>query len=290
MNVACVVDAKDELGEGPCWSDADRRLYWFDIQGRRLAWFDPESRMHGCWPLSLRASAAAPLAGGGLIVATERGLARTNAQGGSLELVEPMDLGPGFRSNDGKIDIAGRFWWSRMDDEGGARPGGVYRTDPGAATVPVLEGIHIPNTLACSPDGGTFYLADSKRNTLLAYDLAPDGSLSRGRPFAACEPPVTPDGSAVDAEGCLWNAQWGGWRIVRYTPDGRVDRVVPMPVEQPTSCAFGGPGLATLYVTSARSGLSDEHLARQPKAGGLFALDPGVRGLQLPAFECGRPP
>jgi sugar lactone lactonase YvrE len=111
------------------------------------------------------------------------------------------------------------------------------------------------------------------------------GALSNKREFANTrDTDGAPDGSAVDVDGYLWNAQWGAWRIVRYAPDGRIDRIVETPVEQPSSCAFGGPDLATLYVTSAREGLSEAALARQPQAGGLFAFDPGVRGLPLPAF------
>jgi sugar lactone lactonase YvrE len=110
------------------------------------------------------------------------------------------------------------------------------------------------------------------------------GALSNKRVFAETRGAGAPDGSAVDVEGYLWNAQWGGWRIVRYAPDGAIDRIVEAPVEQPSSCAFGGADLATLYVTSAREGLSEAALAAQPQAGGLFAFRPGVTGLALPSF------
>ena len=96
--------------------------------------------------------------------------------------------------------------------------------------------------------------------------------------------PATPDGSAVDAQGYLWNAQWGGWRLVRYAPDGQMDRIVPMPVEQPSSCAFGGPDMTTLFVTSAWDDLPVEARAGQPLAGGLFAIETGIKGLALPLF------
>ncbi|RAK60941.1 SMP-30/gluconolactonase/LRE family protein [Phenylobacterium hankyongense] len=282
-DVRCVVQAFDQLGEGPVWSAREGRLYWFDIKGRRLSWYEPASGAGGTFELPLRASAAAPREAGGLIVATEKGLAIVDPDAGTIAIVQPHDLGDGFRTNDGKIDLDGRFWWSTMDDNGGERAGSVFRTEPGGRTDRVLSGIHIPNTISVSPDGSLLYMADSKRQTIFTHRT---DDLSQVTEFAHTRgEPHTPDGSAVDAEGYLWNAQWGGWRVVRYAPDGSIDRIVPMPVEQPTSLAFGGPDLSTLYVTSARDDLSPEALARQPLAGSLFAFEPGVKGLALPLFK-----
>ncbi len=287
MEVGCVVNAADRLGEGPVWSAAEQRLYWFDIKGRRLAWYEPAAQESGSFDLPMRASAAVVRAGGGLLAATEQGLAAIAPSEGTIKLLQPYELGEGFRTNDGKIDMEGRFWWSTMDDDGGKRPGSVFRTAPGGKTERVLTGIHIPNTVSFSPDGSKLYMADSKLQTLFVHDTA---DLSQAAEFAHTRgTEASPDGSAVDAEGYLWNAQWGGWRIVRYSPDGKVDRVIQMPVEQPTSCAFGGPDLSTLYVTSAWDELSDDARAEQPLAGGLFAIDVfalcGVKGLPLPVFQ-----
>lgn len=283
--VSCVFEARNRLGEGPCWDPATQRLYWFDIKERRLLWLCHESGRTGAWDLSLRASAAAVRQGGGLILATEAGLFDFDVETGELTVRRPVELAPGFRTNDGKIDLAGRFWWSTMDDDGGRRPGKVFRYDPDGALEEQVSAIAIANTVSASPDGRTFYLADSAEQTLYAYDLDAAGRLGARRVFAHTRGQAgSPDGSAVDAEGFVWNAQWGAWRIVRYAPDGRIDRIVPVPVEQPSSCAFAGPDLATLYITSARDGLSDEALARQPLAGGLLRFEPGVRGLALPAF------
>ena len=285
--VRCVAEARDQLGEGPLWDPSSGRLYWFDIKGRRLHWLAPDGGATGGWALEVQASAAAARAGGGLLLATERGLEGFDLENGTLELLEPKepDL-VGFRSNDGKIDVNGRFWWSVMDEDEGRRPGRVYCKAPGAPSQRVLDGIHIPNTISCSPDGRTLYLADSALQTLRAYPMDPaSGRLGEPRAFADTrEGPGAPDGSAVDAEGFVWNAQWGAARIVRYAPDGRIDRIVDMPVSQPSSCAFGGPELSTLYVTSARDDLSPDTLAREPLAGSLFAFEPGVRGLELPRF------
>lgn len=279
----CLVRSGDRLGEGPCWSAREGRLYWFDIKGCALNWLVPDTGEVGRRDLGLRASAAAACSLGGLLVATERGLAHWDSDRAELRILRPMALEPGFRTNDGKIDPHGDFWWSTMDDDGGRRPGKLYRTRRSGETEAAVDGIHIANTVSFTADGGRLFLADSQAQTIFAYDTS---DLTRRAVFAATRgEPATPDGGAVDAEGCLWNAQWGGSRLVRYTPDGRIDRVVPLPVEQPTSCAFGGPGLETLYITSAWDGLSDTARRAQPLAGGLFAFRPGVAGQPLPLFE-----
>jgi sugar lactone lactonase YvrE len=286
MKIECAFKSDDLLGEGPCWAALEGRLYWFDIKRAMLRWHEPGANRHGAWTLPVRASAAAAAAPYGLIAATEAGLAHIDTRNGELRMIEPIDLGEGFRSNDGKIDPRGRFWWSRMDDDGGKRPGSLFRTDADGCTRTALEGLHIPNTLATSPAGDFLYIADSKHQVLKAYELEADGHLGEPRLMAALAGgEATPDGSAVDENGLLWNAQWGGWRIARYAPDGQVERTVEMPVSQPTSCAFGGPDLDILFVTSAREGLSPKALAKQPLAGSLFAFRPGVRGLPLPEFQ-----
>lgn len=277
-----VVEAADQLGEGPCWSPTERRLYWFDIKGRRLHWYSPADGGAGEIDLPMRASAAAAREAGGLLIATEHGLARFAPNAADVQIVAPIALPPGFRTNDGKIDPQGRFWWSTMDDADGERPGAIHLTHADGRTEQVLEGMHIANTISVTADGATLYLADSKLGVIYAYETA---DLSRRRVFARTPPGAAPDGSALDEHGYLWNAQWGAWRIVRYAPDGGVDRIVEVPVEQPTSCAFGGDDLSTLYVTSAWDGLSAIARSAQPLAGGLFAFEPGTRGLALPLFK-----
>lgn len=278
----CVAAVANRLGEGPCWSPAEGKLYWFDILKRQLFWWEPATATQGVFALPVRASAAAPRAAGGLLIASEAGLATLDTDSGQFAVIRPMDLGQGFRTNDGKIDPAGNFWWSSMDENGGERAGAVFRTTPDLETRRVLEGIHIANTISVSADGSKLYLADSKFNRIEVRETA---DLSKVRPFADTRGgPGTPDGSAIDAEGFLWNAQWGAARVVRYSPDGEIDRVVALPVDQPTSCAFGGPDLQILFVTSAWDGLEPAARARQPLAGALFAIEPCVKGLALPLF------
>ena len=284
--IRCVARSGDELGEGPVWVAAEGRLYWFDIQGRRLHWLDHASGAAGEFTLPVRASVAAPMRRGGLILVTEVGLAAFDTATGRFELRQPMTFEPGFRTNDGKIDVAGRLWWSTMDDDGGERPGALYRTDPDGRTHKVLEGLHIANTVSCCPGGATLYLADSSLRMMWAFPIGADGSLGARREFFDTRgSDGAPDGSAVDAEGYVWNAQWGAWRIVRYAPDGSIDRIVEFPVAQVSSCAFGGPDLTTLYVTTAQEHMSGGARASQPLAGNLFAFEPGVAGLALPLFE-----
>lgn len=279
--IRLVAEVTDILGEGPVWSAAEERLYWFDIKGRLLHWRSPEGDGGGELSLPMRASAAVPRQHGGLLMATEHGLAFCEPASGIVEIQRRITLPEGFRTNDGNMDPQGRFWWSTMDDNGGKRPGAVFCTDSNLATTQMLDDVHIANTLSVTADGGTLFLADSLLQTIFVYATQ---DLSHRRVFATTEDDIAPDGSALDVQGCLWNAQWGGARLVRYTPDGSVDRIVSLPVSQPTSCAFGGANLETLYVTSARDGLTEAELSRQPLAGSLFAFEPGVPGLALPAF------
>lgn len=285
--VVCRVNSYDRLGEGPCWDARAGRLYWFDIKRLKLHGFEPESGRTQEWPLPVQSSAAAPREAGGLVLATNQGLALFDPDRGSFHLHHPLQAPEGFRVNDGKIDVAGRLWWSHMHDEGGREPGKVFCTGPEWTTRVAVDAIHIANAVSCSPDGRTFYLANSAEQTLYAYDLDPGpGELSNRRVFADTKgEDGAPDGAAVDIEGFLWSVQWGAARIVRYAPDGRIDGIVEMPVEQPSSCAFGGPELRTLFVTSAWDGLSDAKRAAQPLAGSLFSFEPGVQGLALPRFR-----
>lgn len=280
--VSCVSEVYAQLGEGPCWDATSRRLYWFDIRNRRLLALDAAGQTLS-WALPARASAAAPLAdGSGLLMSSEEGLWRFSPRTGACTMVEPLaEPRPGFRSNDGKADQAGGMWWSLMDDAGGKRPGAVWRFD-GVRSTRMVEDIHIANCLAFSPDGATLYLSDTARGVIWAFDFdAATATLANRRLFAE----VTdggPDGAAMDAAGCLWVAIWGGWRVDRFSPKGRVIHSIAMPVEQPSSCAFGGPDLDILYVTSAWDGQSAQARMDQPLSGGLFAMRPGVKGLAIP--------
>ena len=286
--VRLAVKAEDILGEGPAWDARAGRLYWLDIKGGRLRWLHSASGEQGCVAVENQVSTVAPRANGqGLVAARKDGLGVLDPETGAFTLrLDPEPDRPMNRANDGNVDLAGRFWFGTMDDGEAESTGAVYRLDPDWTCTRVLDGVGIANTLVCNPAGDVLYVADSMRRTIDALEIDPaTGAADARRPWVNLQAEgFGPDGSAVDAEGFLWNAQWGGERLVRYSPDGEIDRIVPLPVDHPSSCAFGGGGLATLYITTARWLLSDEALARQPWAGSLLAFEPGVTGLALPPF------
>lgn len=287
-DIRCVADAANRLGEVPVWDDRAQALYWVDIEGRLLQRLDHATGAVARWTMPERIAAVAVREAGGLVVALASGFALFDPASGRIErLAAPEAHLPGNRFNDGKCDRHGRFWAGTMDDQLQAKTGALYRLDPDGACHQLETGIAISNSLAWSPDDRTFYFADSLDRTIYAYDFDIEaGTIANRRIFCTThDQPGVPDGSTVDAAGYVWNAQWDGWRLVRYAPDGQVDRVLDLPVQKPTSCAFGGPDLATLYITSAVWDLTDEQRRSQPQAGGLFAVEVGVKGLPEPRFR-----
>ena len=286
MEILCAAKHDNILGEGPLWDAGRGRMCWVDIRTSTIHWLELHNERSGSYRVGHRVSAMALRKGGGLLLATDHGFASFDADTAEVELIEhPEPDRPTNRSNDGHTDAKGRFWLGTMDDRQQTRSGALYRLDPDWRCTRVLDGLGIPNTVLCTSDCRQLYLADSSEQELYRFDVDSEGTVGERRIFASTKSgPGTPDGSALDADGFLWNAQWGGWRVVRYAPDGSIDRIVKMPVEQPTSCAFGGDDLSTLYVTSARDGLSDDALAHQPLAGSLFAFKPGVKGVPLAPF------
>jgi L-arabinonolactonase len=239
------------------------------------------------WTMPERIGSFALREQGGLVVAFASGFAFLNLETGAVErLAAPEAAMPRNRFNDGKCDRRGRFWAGTMDDRLSEHSGALYRFDPDRSCHRMDSNIGISNSLAWSPDDRRFYFADTMDRAIYVYDFDLDGgAIANKRVFCTTEgQPGSPDGSTIDAEGFLWNAQWDGWRLVRYAPDGRIDRIVELPVQKPTSCMFGGEDLSILYVTSAVWDLAGEALSAQPQAGGLFALDVGVRGLPEPRF------
>jgi sugar lactone lactonase YvrE len=284
--VECVVDCRNRLGEVPVWDEREQALWWVDIEGKLLQRYRPATGQVERWTMPERIGSFALRERGGLIVAFASGIAFYDPASGAIEwLGRPEADKPGNRFNEGKCDRKGRFWCGTMDDSLAAHSAALYRVDPDRSIHKVLDGVGISNCFVWSLDDRAFWFADTldRRIDRFDYDHA-RGTLSNRRPFATPAGGAAPDGGTIDAEGFLWNAEWDGWRVVRYAPDGRVDRVVALPVQKPTSCMFGGPDLATLYVTSAVWDLTPEKLAGQPQAGGLFALDVGVRGVPEPRF------
>jgi sugar lactone lactonase YvrE len=283
----CVLDARARLGEGPVWDAREQALYWVDIRAPALHRFDPETGATRAWPMPEAIGAAALREAGGALVALRSGLHRLDLETGSLELVcAPEPDRADNRLNDGRCDRQGRFWVGSMNDQSRVPTGALYRADADGRCHRVLDGITVPNGLAWSPDGRVMYFADTPTRTIWAFDFDPVAGIpSRRRVFATVPDGAGyPDGATVDADGFLWSANWDGWQVTRYAPDGRPDRIVRLPVQRPTSCAFGGTALDVLYVTSAATRLTPEELARGPLAGGVFVVKAGVRGLPEPRF------
>lgn len=277
-----VVDCRNLLGEGVLWDAAAGRLLWTDIEGRRLWHLDPATGQSGARDLPDRLGSFAPRATGGLIAAFADGFALYAPATGSRTPIAEIEADiPDTRLNDGRTDRQGRFLAGGYNQVDKRPLAGLYRVDRDLTVTRLFGDIACANSLCFSPDGRTMYFADTAARRIDAYDYdAEAGTPANRRRFCGFEDqPGRPDGSTVDAEGYLWNAQWNGHRVVRYAPDGRIDRIVRVPVLNPTCVAFGGRDLDTLYITTARFHAPAETLAAEPAAGGLFAIQPGVSGL-----------
>lgn len=287
MEIAIVVSACDILGEGVVWSARAGRVLWTDIVGKKLWSFDPVSRVASSVDLSERLTCFAPTRDGSLLAGFAGGLGVH--VDGRAEIRWPIEQDqPTTRLNDGRLDREGRFVFGTMDEgDAGPKPiASVWSFDGSSPPMKLLSGLRITNSLAFSPDGRTMYVADTPTRTIWAYDYSIDGTASNGRLFVEVDRGGGyPDGSTVDSDGYLWNCEWEGHRVVRYDPRGRVDRIVRLPVSKPTCCAFGGDDLSTLYITSARYGMTEDQIRAEPDAGSLLAIVPGVRGLADSLFK-----
>lgn len=280
----CLADVRATLGEGPVWVAAEAALYWLDIPERRvLRWSEAEGlreiavERHVCSLL--------PRAGGGFIGGGYDGFVALDAAFAVTPLADPEPDLPGNRFNDGKIDRAGRLWAGTMDRAEKLATGSLYRFDPDLAWTRIDSGYRVTNGPAFSRDGRVMYHTDSAIQTVYAFDLADDGTVGPRRVHLRFgEGEGYPDGMTVDAEDCLWIAFWDGWCVRRFAPSGECLATLRVPVQRPTSVAFGGAALERLFITSARRDLSEGDLAAQPQAGGLFVTEPGVVGIAERAF------
>jgi sugar lactone lactonase YvrE len=281
---------RDILGECLLWNEREQALYWVDIRLPAIRRLDYGSGRIDTWPMPDLVGSIAFIANDRrLLVALPGRIAFFDPDTATLEPFIAAPQVPGHRFNDGRVDRQGRFWVGTMHNVTRAPEGVLYVVDARRALTPVRTGICIPNSLAWSPDGRTMYFADSLRYTIFAYDFDPaTGTMDNERAFATSTPPGFADGSVVDAEGCLWNAEFNAARVVRYAPDGRIDRVIEVPAQRPTCCGFGGPNLDILYITTASQFMTAEELAAQPFAGALLAVEPGARGLVEPRFAFAR--
>lgn len=275
------VAAQCELAEGPVWDVSRGLLWWVDILAGHVHAIDPGSGARTWFDAGDPVGAVGLTRGGGLVLALADGFALAGDNGDQLTRVPGFSVDQASRFNDGKPDPWGNFIAGTMAwDESGHPPGSLYRLSPDGTVTELFGDVSLSNGLDWTDDRRLFYYADSISGRVDLFATDPDtGALSGRRPFVAIpKADGSPDGLTLDAEGCVWLAVWGAGELRRYTPDGRLDTVVRLPARQVTSAAFGGPDLATLYITCAWAGLTPAGRADQPHAGDIFACTPGVTG------------
>jgi sugar lactone lactonase YvrE len=276
-----------ELGEAPLWDPSTRSFYCIDIIRCRLISLDWSNKTTREWPLPALGGALALGRNGRLLVATQTGLFFFDPNTGSYEFFLSPEQGvPANRLNEGKVDPQGRFWIGSISTLDRRPSGSLYRVEPNGRSERVLSDIVVPNCLVWTLDRRRVLFADSFKKVIWSFSYDADsGALGDRQVFADCSDyRGIPDGGAMDAEGFLWNAEFGGGRLIRYTPDGRIDREIMIPTTQITSCAFFGPRLDQIVITTAKRLLSPAQRAEQPYAGDLFTFDPLVGGLPEPEF------
>ncbi|RQR27584.1 SMP-30/gluconolactonase/LRE family protein [Burkholderia sp. Bp9142] len=281
----CVWTVNAELGEGPVWVKDEHAVYFVDIKARRIHRFSEETRQTNTWTAPSEPGFVVPLGSRSFVCGLRDGLYRfdtDNEQFMEMSAVERRLRGN--RLNDGFVDNAGRLWFGSMDDAEKIATGSLYRlSDDGYATA-VDTGYVITNGPASSPDGRTLYHNDTLKRFVYAFDVGMDGALSNKRVFASILGPGYPDGMAVDADGFVWVALFGGACIQRFSPEGVLTGQVTFPCSNVTKLTFGGDDLRTVYVTTAWKGLSLADRSQQPLAGGLFSFRSSTPG--QPQMRC----
>ncbi len=282
MQAELVVDCKNHHGEGIFWNALDGLVWWTDIEGKALWSLNPETNETAQHDMTERVCCFAPRAAGGLILAYADRIVLFDPATRNETIVEVFEpQNQQTRLNDGRTDRAGRLIVGGMNEESGTPNSSVICIDTDLSTHELISNVSCANSICFSPDGDTMYFADTPDREIIAFDYAVGtGTISNRRVHSSLKnEPGLPDGSCVDAEGGVWNAEWEGHRVVRIAPNGEIDRIIDVPVWKPTCCAFGGPDLDTLFITTSRL-MSDENaLNKEPDSGGLFAVKPGIHGV-----------
>lgn len=282
MTVVLHDSRTSSLGEGPLWHPTRKQLFWVDILNQKLMNWNGKDELE--WPFQTHISAVGWVDEDHLLIASSDELFRFGLRDGSQDRIVPLEAqNTGTRSNDGRADPWGGFWIGTMGLNAEPGAGAIYRYYEGALRQ-LFAGITISNAICFAPDRTCAYFADTPTRQVMRIPLGhtgwPDGAprcfidLTRDK--------LNPVGAVVDAEGHLWIAQWGAARVARYDPTGRFCRAVVLPAQHVTCPAFGGPGLSTLYVTSALQGIPDELVSHAPQQGMTFSVEPGVTGLPEP--------
>ena len=284
MDAVPVVHVNNQLGECPLWHIDEQALFWVDILDRTIFRLKPAGAQVTSYKMENRVTALGLRAKGGFVVTFPQQVGYWSPGTGKFDSVARLTgKTSGIRFNDGAVDRRGRFWVGTMnEDTPDSTEGCLYRLSPTRKVLEKMDaGYTISNGIGWSPDDRIMYFTDTSRRVIWAYDYDLDsGSISNRRPFVYVPSDAgMPDGLTVDSEGSVWSAHWGGWRVSRYSPDGRLQMVVRLPVENVTSCAFGGANLDDLYITTAWTSLTKEQRRAQTMSGHLFHVRAGVRGL-----------
>lgn len=288
QKLECVVRSADQLGETPLWCEETQKLWWLDIEKPKLQSFDPASGQHEVFsdPETTFLGSQAFTQSEGHLLARDLSL-YTRADNGELRLFTEVESGLDNRLNDGRVDAWGRLWIGTMDNQLHRPNGALYRVDPDGAVDKIFDNVIVSNGIAFSPDRRRLHFTDTRRYCSWIFDMDPhSGSISNRRIFADYSSTGDrPDGACFDADGGLWTAFFGGGKVLRYAPDGRIDTVIRLPVTNPTCVCFGGRGFSTLFITTASKFLSEAQLAAEPLAGAVFALHGIAQGLAENRFQ-----
>lgn len=265
-----------DLGEGPVWDEQRNRLLWVDIVSGRVNQWYADTEEYEAVDFPCKVGSIALMQTNKLVAATDKGFAFLNLENGEFAyLVDPEEGKKGNRFNDGKCDSQGRFWAGSLNEKGQKQAAALYLLDGKGVVTKKIDKVSCSNGMAWSPNDETFYFIDTSIRQIVAYDFESGaGRISNRRIVIEVDPADgLPDGMTIDAEGMLWIALWGGWKVVRWDPGtGEKLAEIRLPVSQVTSCAFGGADLNDLYITSAKIGLTAEERRAQPAAGSLFVV------------------
>lgn len=282
------IDAKAELGEGGIWHPSENKLYWIDIEGKELHIFNPKDKTDIVLRVGERVGTVVPVSGGGALVALQTGIHFINTKTGELHFLANPLPHQNIRFNDGKCDPAGRFWVGSMHLDQTTGAASMYRLDADGSIHEMFDDVSISNGITWSADAKTMYYVDSPLNRIDAFDYnIESGAIKNRRVIVTIADELGgPDGMTIDEEGKLWVALWGGNGVGRFDPaSGKLLQKIDVPAPHITSCAFGGEHLDTLYITSAREGLTEQQLKQYPLSGGLFSIIPGVNGVPAEFYK-----
>ena len=285
MSIQQVSQQRHQLAEGPFWSQAEQALYWVDILACQVWRWHQASNEYQYWTLPKKVSAVFTTQSERLLVTLADGVAYLDKHTGELAYLCQLDADrPNNRSNDAKCDENGSLWVGTMDDKEEICSGRLWKITADGQQTLLLDAVGIANTLAWDVSRGRCYFGDSKQGKIHAFPYPAFTDVRSHAAFIETPTGIGPDGSAIDEEGCLWNAQWNGARVVRYNPAGETLASIELPFAKPTSCVFGGPDGRTLFITSASVDTSIEDLQRQPLAGHVIAIEVAVAGAPSQPF------